>query len=534
MKILKNSYIWLLSGVLLFSSCASDYLDTKPTNASPTGDQFKTTAMAFGALQGIHKLMIYQIRGTQSNSGQGTIYLYNEFLGDQYAYECSNGWFGRSMQWNTSEFGQNQGNMISYPYFFYFVIIGNANEIIANVDEAVGPDNEKQYIKAQALAYRGFSYFNLAQFYGDRWGTDSYCVPIITKPAPSGFAGYTRSKTADVIARAEEDLKAAVELFVTSKYKRVSAGADNEAKSNIDLNVTKGMQARLALYKGEWANASALAKEARAGYKLMSNSAYFEGFSKLSNEEWIWGSRNTTAQNLYFFSFHAYSALNSGAGAVRAKPRGISMELYAKIPTTDIRRGIWLYDPTEPINIPGTDPAKRAAQITDNTKIEKVRADWGITDPVTTIWNYMNRKFIAEAGPGVGDVCHMRAAEMYLIEAEAEARLGNSTPAAEALYAVVSPRDAAYTKSTKTGDALIEEVMTYRSIELWGEGHRWFDMKRLSIPLNRNGVSSTGNYGDTYAISVPVTDSRWTWGMPMEERNTNVNLEKYDAPVYEK
>lgn len=533
MKILKNSYIWLLSGVLLFSSCGKDYLDTKPTNAAPTEDQFKTTTLAFAALQGIHKIMINQLRSSQANSGQGTIYLYNEFLGDQYAYECSNGWFGSEMQWNTSSHAENAA-MISYPYFFYFLIIGNANEIIAYIDEAEGPDNEKQYIKAQALAYRGFSYFNLAQFYGDRWGTDSYCVPITTRPTMPDFTGYTRSKTTQVIARAEEDLKVAVELFVTSKYKRSSQSADNEGKSNIDLNVTKGIQARLALYKGEWANASALAKEAREGYKLMSNSAYFEGFSKLSNEEWIWGSRNTTAQNLYFYSFHAYSALNSSASAVRGKPRGISMELYAKIPTTDIRRGLWLYDPTEPINIPGTDPKKRAAQITDKAKIAQVRVDWSITDKSTTIWNYMNRKFIAEAAPGIGDVCHMRAAEMYLIEAEAEARLGNATPAVEALYAVVSPRDAAYTKSTKTGDALIEEIMTYRSIELWGEGHRWFDMKRLSIPLNRNGVASTGNYGDTYAITVPTTDPRWIWGMPRDEKNSNVNLEKYDAPVYEK
>ena len=32
---------------------------------------------------------------------------------------------------------------------------------------------------------------------------------------------------------------------------------------------------------------------------------------------------------------------------------------------------------------------------------------------------------------------------------------------------------------------LIEEVMTQRRIELWGEGFRWFDLKRLNMDLDR-------------------------------------------------
>ena len=38
-----------------------------------------------------------------------------------------------------------------------------------------------------------------------------------------------------------------------------------------------------------------------------------------------------------------------------------------------------------------------------------------------------------------------------------------------------------------TGAKLADEIMTHRRIELWGEGFRWFDLKRLGLPLDRTG-----------------------------------------------
>ena len=59
---------------------------------------------------------------------------------------------------------------------------------------------------------------------------------------------------------------------------------------------------------------------------------------------------------------------------------------------------------------------------------------------------------------------------MYLIEAEARARQSNSTAAQDALFTLVKNRDAGYVKSTKTGQALLDEISFNRRIELWGEG----------------------------------------------------------------
>ena len=66
----------------------------------------------------------------------------------------------------------------------------------------------------------------------------------------------------------------------------------------------------------------------------------------------------------------------------------------------------------------------------------------------------------------------MRSSEMYLIEAEAEARQGvaNEPAAKAALLAIQQRAGVATVVSANTGNALIEEILTERNKELFGEG----------------------------------------------------------------
>jgi hypothetical protein len=60
----------------------------------------------------------------------------------------------------------------------------------------------------------------------------------------------------------------------------------------------------------------------------------------------------------------------------------------------------------------------------------------------------------------------MRIAEMYLIEAEAKAWMGDAT-ASQALFTLISNRNPAYVKSTATGQTLVNEIYLQRRLELW-------------------------------------------------------------------
>lgn len=116
----------------------------------------------------------------------------------------------------------------------------------------------------------------------------------------------------------------------------------------------------------------------------------------------------------------------------------------------------------------------------------------------------------------------MRAAEMYLIEAEAQARQGGAkeTAAQNTLFSLVTTRDPDYVTSTNTGTALIDEILLQRRIELWGEGFRFFDLKRMNLPLNRNGANFVSAV-IAGLYDVPAGDVRWEFLIPRDELNAN-------------
>jgi hypothetical protein len=276
------------------------------------------------------------------------------------------------------------------------------------------------------------------------------------------------------------------------------------AKSHININVARGIKARIALTQGNYAVAAQLASQAREGYELMSESQLYEGFNNVDNPEWIWGSRQIDDQQTFFASYFAYVSLNFSSTNIRGNPKAINSKLYAEISDTDYRKGLW--------DANASDPALRDPFIDEVTLSSFAKRD------------YMNRKFIAQANASsVGDVPYMRAAEMFLIEAEALARAGNDSQAAQVLFSFASQRDPEYTLTTNTGAALIEEIMIQRRIELWGEGFRFYDLKRLNLPLDRTGA----NHVETVINSKfeePAGTSNWQFKIPISELNANENM----------
>jgi len=260
--------------------------------------------------------------------------------------------------------------------------------------------------------------------------------------------------------------------------------------------VARGIKARVALTQQNYAVAADMARSARQGFPLMSQEDYMAGFSDFTNREWMWGAHMIPDQTNYFYSFFAYMSLNYSSTAIRVNPKAIFSTLYDQISETDIRKKLW--DPTG-----------------EDTENFQVPPD-GAHPP------YISRKFrVANPDLSIGDVPFMRAAEMYLIEAEALARDGNDAGAAAVLFELASARDPEYTLSTNTGQALIDEILIQRRIELWGEGFRFYDLKRTNSDLNRRG----GNHNASYAgnlLEVPAGDKRWQYLLPQDEvNNTN-------------
>ena len=473
----------LLGGLSLLGSCQKDYLETQPTDSLSEASVFTTAANALAALNGIHRAMFMQYNN-QGEAGEGSVNINRDLLGEDVVMTAAgNGWYNNAYRWLDH---RNANSALTlFPYQLYYKIIANANMILGKVDEVTGADADKQYVKGQALAYRGWAHFQLVQLYGKRYDATAkpnsqLGVPILLSNTTEG---QPRATVEEVYTQVNKDLTAAAEVLKTAKART--------AKSHINYNVVRGMQARVALTMQDWATAAAAAKEARTGFTLMSNADYLAGFNKTTNSEWMWGSTQVDDQTTYFYSFFAYMSANFNSTNIRTNPKAINRMLYNMISATDVRKQVW--DPTgASIPVP----------------------PGGIKAP------YANKKFLAQSSSSsVGDVVYMRAAEMYLIEAEALARLGQDADAATALYTLAANRDSKYTKSTKTGTALLDEILMQRRVELWGEGFRFTDLKRMNQPLNRNGANH--NPALTGVQDVPAGDVRWEFLIPQSELNAN-------------
>lgn len=120
-----------------------------------------------------------------------------------------------------------------------------------------------------------------------------------------------------------------------------------------------------------------------------------------------------------------------------------------------------------------------------------------------------------------------RTAEMYLIAAEASARLGETQDATEYLTPLIEKRlnASAYQQTTQlmegmTQDELIQEILDERARELAFEGHRWYDLRRTTQP------TLVRNYnGEAYTL----TPEKYTLRFPTEAVEANPEIERWEA-----
>lgn len=505
-----------LSVGLLTVSCAKDYLDTVPEDATSPATIFATTDNAKLAINGIARLMTVQYMSNQGYNGEGTILShYGNWPGNDLQ-KCNNTGFDYII--NSDAHDQVSYYVTIYAWFYYYKLINNANQVLANIDGAEGPEAERQFIKAQALTYRAYCYFMLSQIYCYRWDDRNsavnegvgYGLPYRSEADEDPTGPLAKTKLEDIYGHIYDDLDTAIGLYKAS-------GIEREDFYLPGLDVAYGVYARAALTRQDWGKAAEMARLAREGHPLMSQKDYMESGFSVPNDEWIWGVYDASDQTLYYYSYFAYMSSNGSSGACRNYPCAISQELYDQIPATDVRRALWL-EPTA---------AERAEcnSAGRSTKLLYKRAfnDYGKKlFSTSTVYMYMQFKFQNQDQPGVGSFNFMRAAEMYLTEAEALCMQGGHDREVQNLLKDLNANlDDAY-DCTKTGEELLNEVKFYRRLDLWGEGQNWFDFKRWNEPIARKSVADGGSWHKTFSGTIaPDAKYKWTYYIPQKELDYN-------------
>lgn len=373
----------------------------------------------------------------------------------------------------------------------YYPVIKTSNNIINNIDEATAT-TEIKHTLGQALAIRGLSYFMLARFFGPTYvgNQDKLCVPIYLENTRDGKA---RNKVSEVYDQIVKDLEKSVSLL--DGYKRPN-------KEKIDQSVAQAILAQVYLEIGKYPQAADMARKARGGYSILTEAEYRKGFYDLTTvPDAMWGAVITSENTSFVASFFSHFDNTNGQGYTSYSQKGIDKRLYDAIPSTDYRKSLFIAPGTSATTevIPGV---KKGNMV-----------------------DYANVKFV---DPTIreGDYIYQRAAEMFYIEAEALARSGNEAQARQVLFEITKTRDTAYTLSTKSGQALIDEIILQKRIELWGEGVAWFDMKRLGIALNRSYTGT--NHPSFGQKDIPAGHKDFIFQIPQAEIDTNPNIIQND------
>lgn len=478
---------------VFFGSCEKDFLEEVPTEDIASETATETTENLFLVVNGIHR-SLYLRYGSNRRGGVGAFMMQVEALGEDYVMTArGNNRFINFYKWIDNRNASDTDNL--FVFSIYYRIIRNANTVINGADLAAGPVEQKNAAVGQALTYRAWAHFQLVQLYAKRY------VP-----------GTTNSQLGIPISLLI-DQEAAARPTVEAVYTQINQDLDDAIialegyvrpnKSHFDKSVAQGLKARVALVQGNYAIAATYAEDARAGYTLMSTEDYFNNFSNYESDEWMWGSHEQEDQGTFFASYGSHVSRNFSSNNIRNNPKAINSTLYSTIPDTDVRKS--LFDPTGlHLNLPT-----------------------GVTLPPGGIKKpFTSQKFIA-AGTDDSrmDIPLMRVSEMYLIEAEAKARLSDLT-AANVLFEYAIVRDPSYTISTNTGTALIDEILLQRRWELWGEGFRFYDLKRMDLPLNRNGANHISSLA--IELDIPAGDNRWQWLIPQDAINANSLLKQND------
>lgn len=531
-------YLGVLFLSIFLFACQEDFLETKPTAQVDKESAISTLDNCYAIINGIHRYM-YSQGDNQDQSGEASIMIRRDMMGEDLCMTAAgNGWFNRLYQW--TDHRNDLSTNAEYPWMFYYRIIANANTVMDALNTKFADKKDDlffQEIMAQALTYRAWAHFNLVQLYAKRYDPakkgsntqDGVVLSLTTEVKQK-----PRSSVEQVYTQINKDLDDAIVLFNNLVAEEVKPAQ----VSDLSLPAAQAIKARVALTTGEWQTAVDFAKKAKVAGTLFKSTDFTAngGFPTVfsvypgAGSEWIWGSQVKSDQTTYFASFFAYMSYNYSSTNIRTNPKTITKELYDAMPATDARKSMFSLD--------GYDIREKAPNN---------------VNPAALVASYETKKFMAVApADSRGDIAYIRVAEMYLIQAEAEAHLKLNSDAQATLKSLMVTRNSDF-NTTNVDQALMDEILLQRRIELWGEGFRFYDLKRLNLDMNRETSevadpalpykpavkdSKCGHISTKYAghhdpslcvvETVPAGDNRWQWLIPRSELNANKLIKQND------
>ncbi|MBS1562929.1 MAG: RagB/SusD family nutrient uptake outer membrane protein, partial [Bacteroidetes bacterium] len=367
---------------------------------------------------------------------------------------------------------------LSDPFWIAsYKAIVSIDYVLKNI-KADETDPEILQAKAENLFLRAVVNFNLVRLYGRPYyqsPSTNPGIPLILAPIESVSDKPARATVENSYKQIITDLTDAANLF---RQKKVNSFASRYAAFAMLSRVYLYMSGTFTSPNTQFAG---LAKQyadsviLNGGYTLLQGSAYtsYYSASNQANTETIWAvnhdNGSTSIPTLLYQPAGPYAGSSSyTTGQVKPSP-----DLLALYVTGDLRKNFFFTDKYKTNN----------------------------TDTLATVkyyYKYVNVGVYTSNAP----VHYLRLAEMYLNRAEAEVKSGDNTSALADVN-TIRVRAGLTPAVGLTGQALFNEILLQRRLELAFEGHNSFDYFRNGLPMVRS--YSSFNSGP---LTVNPTDAK--------------------------
>lgn len=440
----------ILSLVVLFAGCDS-LLDTEPKQAISEQAALSSSSNIEAVLAGAYDAIgEYDVYG-------GQYYMLPDLMG-----------VGQDMVWSgTFEqpgaiYQHNilvDNSFVRDGWLYGYEAINTTNNVLASLDKVVEADRDR--VEGESRFIRAIVYFQLvrlfAKDYNDGNPSQNPGVPLVLEPTRSiGPDSYvSRNTVEEVYNQVITDLTQARDLL------------EPEGKNGIRANTyaASAFLARVYLQQGDYEKARDAANRVISSdeYSLVSNFADAFNNSNVNTSEDIFAIQVTNQDGVN--SLHEFYAAQQYGGRGDIEIQQQHLDRYE---SGDARLDFFYADPS-----------------TGETRTGKWRNQYGNINVV-------------------------RLAEMYLVRAEANQRLGTSVGATP-LEDINTIRNRAELDDLISVD--LDAILHERYIELAFEGHFLFDLKRLK-----------GSVG-----SIQWDSPKLVYPIPQREMDVNENLTQNDG-----
>lgn len=524
-------YSLFFAVALLMTGCSKDFLESGPTEVVSNDQLGEADPMML--MRGVYSTMFINGSGgtgsgdinlSHMDYGQKGYDVFSDMLtGDMVLGAYNYNWYSDIAEHtSTVDFSADENSLV---WRYYYRIIRSANTVldVYGLENPTFESDRDKYIYGQAKAMRAYAYFYLANFFSEGYTASEPILPIVTNLKAEAQPLSTAKEVYDFIIK---DLTEAINYL---------DGFNRSYRNQINQGVARGLLAYTYAATGNYTKVETITSTiiSSGNFDLMKANqlvggldldgdgqvSYTKGgFNSVETTDWMWGQNLTKANELDLVSWWGQMDVYTYSYASVGDMKQISTDLYNAIPANDIRK------------------QQFADAIIDTTGLSQSEIDDIVADYPTFTYAINNKylatnKFYAPTRKFQGeryitfDYIYMRVEEMYLLNAEAKAHLGDLPGAKASLKALLDIRMPAagdadtYLNSLAGKQDVLDAVYLQTRIEFWGEGKSYLAMKR-----NEATVTLPSNHLTAQGTLIPYNDDRMSFDIPENEVLNNPKI----------